>query len=230
MGSYSVSYSIITTYQPGDIQTPPHWYFPFYYTNPNVNDFLAGIPLEDSKLTMEFNGNSDKMILFTFNPEMQRCLWVLRPEDTNLRLISTDMRQLSAGSDVELIQQGEKSPPEQIYGKQNTDTWCYFFEKADLARQYKDWDSVVKLWKESQAIGEQADNGFEIIPFIEGYGHLEDWEQVKTLTKSAKRITAGLEPSLCGMLDRLALDTPASQERDDTLLKLKEDLNCSNYQ
>ena len=230
MGSYSVSYSIITTYQPGDIQTPPHWYFPFYYTNPNVNDFLAGIPLEDSKLTMEFNGNSDKMILFTFNPEMQRCLWVLRPEDTNLRLISTDMRQLSAGSDVELIQQGEKSPPEQIYGKQNTDTWCYFFEKADLARQYKDWDSVVNLWKESQAIGEQADNGFEIIPFIEGYGHLEDWEQVKTLTKSAKRITAGLEPSLCGMLDRLALDTPASQERDDTLLKLKEDLNCSNYQ
>ena len=69
-----------------------------------------------------------------------------------------------------------------------------------------------------------------IIPFIEGYGHLGDWEQVKTLTKSAKRITAGLEPSLCSTLDRLALDTPASQERDDTLMKLKDDLNCSNYQ
>jgi hypothetical protein len=230
MGSYSVSYSIITTYQPGDIQTPPYWYFPFYYTNPNVQDFLAGIPLEDSKLTMEFKGNSDKMILFTFNPEMQRCLWVLRPEDTNLRLVSTDMRQLSAGSDVELIQQGEKNLPEQIYGKQNTETWCYFFEKADLARQYEDWDEVVNLWERSQAIGEQADNGFEIIPFIEGYGHLGDWERVKTLTKSAKRITAGLEPSLCSTLDRLALDTPASQERDDTLMKLKDDLNCSNYQ
>ncbi|MBK9604233.1 MAG: hypothetical protein IPO36_20740 [Anaerolineales bacterium] len=50
------------------------------------------------------------------------------------------------------------------------------------------------------------------------------------MTKSAKRITAGLEPSLCSTLDRLANDTPASQERDDTLMKLKDDLNCSNYQ
>ena len=93
---------------------------------------------------------------------------VLRPEDTNLRLVSIDMRQLSAGSDVELIQQGEKNLPEQIYGKQNTETWCYFFEKADLARQYEDWNEVVRLWEKSQAIGEQADNGFEIIPFIAG--------------------------------------------------------------
>lgn len=233
MGGYSVSYSIITTYQPGDVQTPPYWYFPFYYTNPNVKDFLAGIPLEDSKLTMEFNGNSNKMVLFSFNPEMQRCLWVLRPEDTNLRLISTDMRQLSAGSNVDLIQQtegAEPSIPESIYGKQNTNTWCYYFEKADLARQLGQWDEVARLWKESQSIGEQADNGFEIIPFIEGYGHLEDWEQVKTLTKSAKRITAGLEPSLCSALDRLAVNAPASQERDDMVMKLKEDLNCANYQ
>ena len=131
---------------------------------------------------------------------------------------------------MELIQQGEKNLPEQIYGKQNTETWCSCFEKADLARQHEDWNEVVRLWGKSQAIGEQADNGFEIIPFIEGYGHLGDWEQVKTLTKSAKRITAGLEPSLCSTLDRLALDTPASQERDDTLMKLKEDLNCSNFQ
>ncbi len=230
MGGYSVAYSIITTYQPGDVQTPPYWYFPFYYTNPNVKDFLAGVPLEDSKLTMDFKGNSNKMILFTFNPEMQRCLWVLSPEDTNLRLVSTDMRQLSAGSDINLIQQGEGNPPERIYGKQNTETWCYYFEKADLARQFNQWDEIVRLWEESQAIGERADNGFEIIPFIEGYGHLEDWEQVKALTKSAKRITAGLEPSLCSALDRLMQSAPASQQRDEAIQNLKDDLKCVNFQ
>lgn len=233
MGGYSVAFSIITSYQPGDVETPPYWYFPFYYTNPNVNDFLQGIPLEARKLSMSFSGNSNKMLVLSFNPEMQRCLWVLQPQDTNLRLVSDDMRQLSAGSDINLIKQSdgaEPSLPESIYGKQNHQTWCYYFEKADLARQYNQWDEVVRLWEESQAIGERADNGFEIIPFIEGYGHQENWDEVKSLTKFAKKITKGLEPSLCTALDRLAVNAPASQLRDETITTLKNDLRCMDHQ
>jgi hypothetical protein len=230
MGEYAVSFSINTAYQPGNIQTPPYWYFPFYYTNPNVDELLKGAPLEYSKLTMNFSGDSKQMLLLSFNPEMKRCLWVMQPQDTNLRLVSDDMRQLSAGSDIRLIQQGEASLPESIYGKQNNQTWCYYFEKADLARQYKQWDEIARLWDESQAIGERADNGFEYIPFIEGYGHLEDWDYVKTQTKFADKITAGLEPSLCSALDRLAANAPASAQRDETIKNLKDDLKCGNYQ
>jgi hypothetical protein len=233
MGEYAVSFSINTTYQPGNIQSPPYWYFPFYYINPNVNDLLQGAPLEYRKLSMEFSGNSNKMLLLSFNPEMQRCLWVLSPEDTNLRLISDDMRQLSAGSDISLIKQStavEPTLPESIYGKPNNNTWCYYFEKADLAKQYQQWDEVARLWKESQSKGERADSGFEYIPFIEGFGHLEDWEQVKKLTKFANKIDTGLEPSLCTALDRLAINAPASQQRDVTIKKLKDDLACQNYQ
>lgn len=231
MGSYSVAYSLITTYQPGDISTPPYWYFPFYYTNPNVNDFLGGIPLEGSKLTMDFKGNSKQMILLSFNPEMQRCLWVFQPQDVDLRLVNNDMRQLAAGSNIELINQtegDEPTPPEALYGKTNTQTWCYYFEKADLARQYGQWDEVVRLWNEAQAVGERPDNGFEYIPFIEGLGHTGDWEQVKEMTKFAKRVTAGLEPSLCSAMDRLAETAPSSQEKEETIKGLKEDLDCSS--
>jgi hypothetical protein len=232
MGSYSVSYSLITTYQPGDVSTPPYWYFPFYYTNPNVNDFLAGIPLEGSKLTMDFKGSSQQMILLSFNPEMQRCLWVLQPQDVNLRLVNNDMRQLAAGSDIELIKQpegDEPTPPEALYGETNTQTWCYYFEKADLARQYSQWDEILRLWDEAQAVGERPDNGFEYIPFIEGWGHTGNWEQVKETTKFAKRISAGLEPSLCSAMDRLAESAPASSEKDETIQGLKEDLDCGSY-
>jgi len=81
-----------------------------------------------------------------------------------------------------------------------------------------------------QSIGERADNGFEYIPFIEGFGHLEDWEYVKTQTKFANKITAGLEPSLCTALDRLAISAPPSPKRDNTIKNLKDDLKCSNYQ
>ncbi len=233
MGQYAVSLAMITAYQPGDIDTPPLWYFPFYYTNPNVKDFLEGIPLEDGKLTMDFKGNSRQMLLLSYNPELRRCLSILQPQDINLRLVSEDMRQLGTGSDISLIDQTEgREPilPESIYGKQNNKGWCYFFEKADLARQYSQWNEIVRLWDEAQSTGERADNGFEYIPFIEGYGHIEDWEQVKLLTRSASRITAGLEPSLCSALDRLAANAPTSQQRDATIKNLKEDLKCVNFQ
>ena len=143
------------------------------------------------------------------------------------------MRKLSAGSDINLIRQvngAQPTLPESIYGKQNNKTWCYYFEKADLARQYGQWEEVVRLWKEAKSIGEQADNGFEYIPFIEGQGHLEDWEQVKVLTKFANKVTAGLEPSLCSAMDRLEVTAPASQQRDDTVKNMKDDLKCRNYQ
>ncbi len=233
MGEYAVSFSINTTYQVNNIgTTPPYWYFPFYYTNPNVDELLKGVPLEYTKLTMSFSGNSNRMLLLSFTPELNRCLWVMQPQDTNLRLVSDDMRRLSAGSDISLIRETSSEPtlPESIYGKRNDQTWCYYFEKADLARQYGRWDEVARLWVEARFEGEQADNGFEYIPFIEGYGHLEDWEQVKLLTRSANKITAGLEPSLCTALDRLTAGAPVSRKRDDTIWNLKNDLRCDNYQ
>jgi hypothetical protein len=39
-----------------------------------------------------------------------------------------------------------------------------------------------------------------------------------------------LEPSLCTALDRLNQNAPASQQRDDTVKGLKDDLNCANFQ
>lgn len=233
MGEYAVSFSINTTYKASGFgDNPPYWYFPFYYTNPNIDELLQGVPLEYKKLTMQFNGNSKQILLLDFNPEMQRCLWILQPQDTNLRLISEDMRKLAAGSDSNRIKQTATEPtlPEDIYGKVDTQTWCYYFEKADLARQYGQWNEIVRLWNEAQASGERPDNGFEYIPFIEGFGHTGDWEQVKEMTKFSKRITSGLEPSLCSAMDRLAESAPASQERDNTIQGLKEDLDCKSYQ
>ncbi|NOH03564.1 MAG: hypothetical protein HND47_17190 [Chloroflexi bacterium] len=233
MGEYAVSFSINTSYQVRDFgNTPPYWYFPFYYTNPNVDDLLAGAPLEYAKLSMTFNGNSSRMLLVDFNPEMKRCLWVLQPQDANLRLVSDDVRKMAAASDISLIRSPglEAGIPEEIYGKQNTRQWCYFFQKADLARQFGEWERITQLWEEAQAAGERPDNGFEYIPFIEGFGHTGDWEQVREMTKFAKRVTSGLEPSLCSAMDRLAESTPESQERNETIQSLKEDLNCSSTQ
>lgn len=234
MGEYAVSFSINTTYQASGFgNSPPYWYFPFYYTNPNIDDLLQGAPLEYTKLTMQFNGSSSQMLLVDFNPELKRCLWILQPQDANLRLVSDDVKRLAANSDISLIGQGSgdaPNPPEEIYGKADTESWCYYFQKADLARQYQNWDEIVRLWNDAEANGERPDNGFEYIPFLEGFGHAGDWDRVKEMTKFANRVTAGLEPSLCGALDRLSETAPGSPQKDMAIMDLKEDLDCSSYQ
>jgi hypothetical protein len=233
MGQYAVSFAIITTYQPGNIDTPPYWYFPFYYTYPDLEDFIRGIPVEHSKLTMEYKGQSTDSLIISFNPEMNRCLWVLRPDEVSLRLISDDMRELSRASAVDRIGQNNgltRTPPESIYGKLENQGWCYYFEKADLARQFGQWDEVVSLWEQAKTNGEQAENGFEYVPFIEGYAHQADWEMVRSLTRTANKISKGLEPILCDTLDQLSKDTPVSSQRDQTILELKTHLECEKYQ
>jgi hypothetical protein len=233
MGQYATSFGIITAYQPGNITTPPYWFFPAYYTYPDFDGFVRGFPIEDHKLSMQFSGQSTNSLIISFNPELDRCLWVLRPEDKNLRLISDDMKKLSAASNTNLIGNNngkERALPKEVFGTISNKGWCYYFEKADLARQFGYWNEVVDLYKQAKANGEQAGNGFEYIPFIEGYAHLEDWENVKLLTKTANRISKGLEPSLCDSLDGLLANAPASNERDKTILDLKDDLVCQSFQ
>jgi hypothetical protein len=104
MGEYPLSFAIGVNYRVGDVGTSPHyWYFPFLYTNPDVDSLLFGVPLEFTRLNMKFEGNSKQMLLLDYNPEMKRCLWILQPQDNNLRLVSRDVRKLASGSDISLI-------------------------------------------------------------------------------------------------------------------------------
>jgi hypothetical protein len=233
MGGYATSFGIITTYQPGNIKTPPYWYFAFYYSYPDIDSFIQGIPLEDGRVSMSFSGWSTDSLIVDFEPELNRCLWVLRPEERNLRLVNEDQQKISAVSAVSRIQRIEgnaPSLPKSIYGTRVDQGWCYYFEKADLARQYGQWNEVIKLWEQAKSQNEQAGNGFEYLPFIEGFAHQADWTMVKSLTKAANKTTQGLQPTLCESLDRFMLQTEASPDRDHTIEGLKDYLVCKNYQ
>ena len=45
------------------------------------------------------------------------------------------------------------SPPPMLFGPEPPHTWCYYFQKADLARQRGDWDEVARLGDEARELG-----------------------------------------------------------------------------
>ena len=231
MGEYPTAYAINTIYSDGTPKEKiPYWFSSIYASYYDHFDrFLAGMPLEEKHLLSEFHGNSKEILFISFVPELQQCLWVLRPEDANLHLISQVERQASLNSALDRIQvEGEKKPllsPE-IFGENILQNWCSYYQKADLARQRGDWDKIISLWETAEQAKKNPANGFEYIPFIEGYAHQGNWTQVKKMTRQANKVSQGMSPILCSTLAKLEETTPISEERTNILADLKIYLHC----
>jgi hypothetical protein len=145
-------------------------------------------PFKQYYLSAWFYGNTSKMIVLNFDPP--NCLRVLDPEiDVDNKLLPPLLRDAAFLSKPELIQvQNPATLPEQFYSPELPHGWCYYFEKAELARQMSDWDNVVKLGKEAFAVGSPNDP-MERFVFIEAYAHTGDWSAARKLTKDAYKVS-----------------------------------------
>ncbi len=68
-----------------------------------------------------------------------------------------------------LVQKGSSiTPPSKIFGLEPPRTWCYFFQKASLARQLKDWGSVYQITQVVLQKNLRPKDTNEWLPFLEG--------------------------------------------------------------
>lgn len=90
-------------------------------------------------------------------------------------------------SDVSLIHTDAPPPemPVALFGKEPPHTWCYYFEKAELARQLGDWETVVSLGNEARSKGYNTGDMLEWLPFIEGYAISGDLESAREISIEA---------------------------------------------
>lgn len=84
-------------------------------------------------------------------PGDSSCLWVLDKDRNELPFYASELLKSSISySDVNKLVKSDIpiKPPEEIFGAEPPHDWCYFFEKASLARQLKNWDKLFQLKKE----------------------------------------------------------------------------------
>jgi hypothetical protein len=89
------------------------------------------------------------------------------------------------------------TPPLIPFGEEPAHTWCYYYEKADLARQMKNWDEVIRLGDEAQKMGYAPHDPIEWIPFLQGYSHAENLQQVERI---ASLLDAETKLRACGII------------------------------
>jgi hypothetical protein len=203
-------------------------YFMLYSRNIQENyetGIQEDIPIKMNNVTAVFNGSTSQMIAIDYDPA--KCVRILDPDldgtDTNLHEHVQRAAQISNLSLIDLNFQSDGS--EMYYFNQEpVNSWCYYFEKADLAKQKKDWQEVIRLYEEALEQGYPFKSERERYPFIEAYAQLGQWDQAYELIEASDHNE--LAHGLCMLAKRIETTTPDSEEKSNFLTAVNGTLNC----
>jgi len=123
-------------------------------------------------------------ILVLTQPTLDSCVHVingLQPEFSSRD--SDSIRVIGPYSEIEhiLVDETPRTPPTLVFGLEPDHGWCYYYQKADLARQRGDWDAVLSVGEEAFAGGLTPGDSIEWIPFLQAYARAGDLERLKEI-------------------------------------------------
>lgn len=227
MGDYPTAYAInIMLAQPrGDSgEYINYWFFSITSNFGNrLDDFMNGMVIQDRHRSLRFSGKSNESLIVSFEPEKGQCLYVIRPQDSTVRLLPSMMKDASHLSALKRISLQKNSGLFlQEIGLNYSEDWCTYYQQADLARQAGDWAQTAKLWNDARAKDFAPGAPFEYLPFVEAFARLGDWDQAVSLTLEVKYLPPAARLTLCDFWNSL----PAAPERDSAFKQVQAELAC----
>jgi hypothetical protein len=206
-------------------------YFPSLRLGTGLPSLQPGLPITQDYLATEFTGSTSQMIALNYIPPA--CVRVLDPDlDPVNVMLPIRMREAAAVSTTQPVHDvppGAQAahPVEQIFGAEPAHSgWCYFFEKADLARQQGDWAQVASLGDQAFNQTDYPNDPSERLVFIEGYAHTGNWQRAHDLSRETRQVTDAMQPMLCRLWQRIDGSTPASAAKSTTLQSVRAELLC----
>lgn len=221
------------TYSPGEVSLQ----LPYLMLN---LDARLGLTLDDLKKDQsiympyrwpEFNGSTSQVVLIYYDPP--RCLKVLDPELDDLwpnkpHLLSPEALRLSNPDFIHMDAQPAAQPPTHIFGPEPEPDWCYYFEKAELARQGGDFQAIVPLGERALELGKEftKETAPELVPFIEGYGRTGRWDMALELSLESDRHAPKVKYLLCELWQNMYEASTPTPEGRAAYDKLQRKLQC----
>mgnify|MGYP007030119090 CR=1 FL=1 len=206
-------------------------WFDLYVRQNTLTDLVPGIPIRRAFRGKEFNGSTSQVLVLAYNPP--GCLKILDPRyDLALpRLPERVGRALPLSSPQQWIAAANPPafPPAEIFGPEPRHRWCYYYQKASLARQVGDWEEVTRLAGESIRRGirpERPQDQDEFLPFIEGYARVNRWDDAAQLTVDTYYWSPDLQPALCEVWRRSVAGNPPDETLERVLSAVNGKLQC----
>lgn len=179
----------------------PYW----MYTRRASFDYQPNDPFEKRVRNIEFVGNTSNSIA-VLHQEKDSCLRVLDDVYAHDPMMNDGRNVLmNVTNTAQIIPDLSAPPPDpEIFGPEPDHDWCYYFQRADLARQTGDWERVISLFREARQKDFKPGVGSEYLPFIEAYAQTGDWQEAYELTRAAHMTNAGHRRLLCTNWSRLS--------------------------
>lgn len=187
-----------------------------------------GLPIEQQYRMASFSGSTSDMIVLHYDPP--RCLKIMDPGiDLLLPRKPGSLDEAIPLSNLDLIEVNATDPallPDEFFGAEPAHNWCYYFQKADLARQRENWGEIVRLGDAalSLPVSFTRENSSELIPFIQGYARVGQWDKAVQLTNQAYEVEPKTANMLCPIWYDLQSDNLPESQR--AFRQVSEALSC----
>jgi len=138
----------------------------------------------DNRRTIRTYKNYRNLLVLS-QPGLKSCVQVmdgLHPAFS--RSESAAIRVIAPYSEVEhiLLDAPGRSPPALVFGAEPEHSWCYYYQKAALAQQAGDWQSVIRLGNETSRLGFKPADPIEWMPFLRAYAQSQDFAQINEIS------------------------------------------------
>lgn len=209
-----------------------YWFYQLHkFSSTEIADLIRGQKIDAVKWYIYFEAESNNGLIINWSEKTDHCVWILSLNDRYNPLISSNTKNALGLSNLDRIDPTAEISVDttSFFGPEDRNTWCYYFEKGDLARQTDDWQSVVDLFTQSESAGVTPTNGVELMPFIEAFAKTGDLEKSKQLTQTALALTDNISPYLCDNWNRFASEPGSSEILKKTYLEFSNEYGCNTF-
>ncbi len=159
-----------------------------------------GTVIEETYRATKFKGTTSQSVVFNYDPP--RCLKILdlytdrhypnKPGYVVLALPLSN-QSLIAGEDLGTAE----LPP--FLGPELKHTWCYYFEKVDLAVQRGQWEKAAEIADQALKIKPEltSDNAPELIPFVYAYARAGKYDKAREISLQAGKLSKKMHYYMC---------------------------------
>ncbi len=200
-------------------------YYPTVRVGLALTQPVPDLPIKQAYRAAAFEGSTSQLLALFYNPP--GCVHVLDVVlDDSMPNLPRSLSAWVPLSRLDLIQTRAsvpRTPP--LFADEPAHDWCYYFEKADLARQMGDWRAVADFGDRAFAV-DHPNDASERLVFIEGYAHVGRWGRAEELSLQASEQNPAVNRMICNTWERILRQVPADEAAQAAVNRVRERAGC----
>ncbi|HSJ88860.1 MAG TPA: hypothetical protein VK909_16730 [Anaerolineales bacterium] len=204
-------------------------YMILYRKNRLSGSFLPklapNLPAIGQYRTVKFQSTTSNIVMMVL--PSNGCLQLIDPRYASAATLTDVPQAFTENLDLSNIDQVENrnsANPAKYFGAEPPHTWCYYFEKAELARQFDDWDGVIRNYQSAASAGYSPLLPSENLVFLEALVRSGKTDKALDLTQTIIKQDHKLCKALTSTWERTLTASPPVDSKVSKMMEALKDL------